>query len=342
MTPDWLAFDLPPDLIAQHPTPERDGSRLLVVDRVTGALSHRHFRDLPSLLRPDDLLVVNDTRVLPARLYGRRERTGGAWEGLFLHETADGLWELMTQTRGKPAVGEVIVIEPGRFFLTLRDRAGGHWRAEPSVRRPASDLLTEFGHVPLPPYIRKGVDDAADRERYQTVFAEQPGSVAAPTAGLHFTPELLEELGRIGVRRAAVTLHVGLGTFAPIKTEDPFQHEMHAEWGHVPAETVAAVERCRAAGGRVIAVGTTASRALESAWADGTLKTWIGETRIFIKPPHEFGVIDGIITNFHLPRTTLLMLVAALCGSDTLRRAYAEAIAQRYRFFSYGDAMLIV
>ncbi|WP_020473294.1 tRNA preQ1(34) S-adenosylmethionine ribosyltransferase-isomerase QueA [Zavarzinella formosa] len=342
MNADWLDFDLPPELIAQHPCPERDGSRLLVIDRAAATFEHRTFRDLPLLLRANDLMVANDTRVIPARVIGCREKTGGRWEGLFLRETPEGLWEMLAQTRGKPETGESIVIEPGRFSLILRGRAGERWLAEPSPPAPAVELLNTFGHIPLPPYIRKGVDEPDDRERYQTIFAARQGSVAAPTAGLHFTPELLEELRKKGIEQAKVTLHVGLGTFAPIKTEDPTKHEMHSEWGSVPESTVDAINHCRSRGGRVIAIGTTATRALESAASSGKLQPWTGETRIFIHPPHQFRAIDGLITNFHLPRTTLLLLVAALCGEDTLKRAYAEAIRQRYRFFSYGDAMLIL
>lgn len=342
MSVDLLDYDLPPHLIAQEPAADRDASRLLVVDRLMGELRHHHFRDLPDLLNPGDLLVLNDTRVLPARLVGRREKTGGRWEGLYLRESADGLWQLLAQTRGRPTAGEVIVIEPGPLKLTLRGRVGGHWLAEPSPAGRTAELLAASGQVPLPQYIRKGRAAAADRDRYQTVYARADGSVAAPTAGLHFTPALLDGLRARGIERASVTLHVGLGTFEPMKTSDPTRHKMHAEWGEVPAATVESVRGCKARGGRVIAVGTTATRALESAASGGELRPWAGETDIFIHPPYRFRVLDGLITNFHLPRTTLLLLVAALAGPELVKAAYAEAIRQGYRFYSYGDAMLVV
>jgi S-adenosylmethionine:tRNA ribosyltransferase-isomerase len=341
MSADLFDYDLPPHLIAQEPAADRDASRLLVVDRVTQSLAHHHFRDLPDLLSPGDLLVPNDTRVLPARLVGRRERTGGKWEGLFLRQTSDGLWELLAQTRGHPAVGEVIAIDPGPLRLTLRGRAGGHWLAEPSPAGSPAELLAMSGQVPLPPYIRKGRAGAADRERYQTVYARADGSVAAPTAGLHFTPGVFDHLRARGIEWASVTLHVGLGTFEPIKTADPTRHQMHAEWGEVPDSTVEAVRACRARGGRVIAVGTTATRALESAARAGELRPWRGETDIYIYPPYQFRAIDGLITNFHLPRTTLLLLVAAFAGAELVKRAYDEAVREEYRFYSYGDAMLL-
>jgi S-adenosylmethionine:tRNA ribosyltransferase-isomerase len=342
MSADLLDYELPPHLIAQEPAPDRDASRLLVVDRSTGRLHHHHFRDLPTLLNPGDLLVLNDTRVLPARVVGRRENTGGKWEGLFLRETSDCQWELLAQTRGHPAVGEVIIIEPGPLKLTLRGRAGGHWLAEPSLPGPPAELLATSGQIPLPPYIRKGRAAAADRDRYQTVYARTDGSVAAPTAGLHFTPAVFDHLGARGIEWTHVTLHVGLGTFEPIKTSDPTQHQMHAEWGEAPAATVAAVRACKARGGRVIAVGTTATRALESAARGGELVPWTGETDIFIYPPYQFRVVDGLVTNFHLPRTTLLLLVAAFSSPELVKAAYAEAIRTGYRFFSYGDAMLVL
>ena len=341
MVPDPLDYVLPAHLIAQTPPAARDGARLMVVDRATGGLQHQLFRDLPDLLVPGDLLVLNDSRVLPARVIGTREKTGGRWDGLFLRETTDGLWEMLAQTRGRPEVGEGIVVVPGPLRLTLRGRAGGHWLAEPTPAAPAAKWLAKCGRVPLPPYIRKGVASDDDRERYQTVYARAAGSVAAPTAGLHFTPAVFDRLRARGVEWAFVTLHVGLGTFEPMKADDPSHHVMHAEWGEVPAVTVSAVRACRARGGRVVAVGTTTTRVLESAASGGDLQPWAGETDIFIRPPYLFGVVDALVTNFHLPRTTLLLLVAALAGSETVARAYAEAVRQEYRFYSYGDAMLI-
>jgi S-adenosylmethionine:tRNA ribosyltransferase-isomerase len=342
MSADPFDYELPPHRIAQEPAADRDASRLLVVDRSAASLNHRHFRDLPELLNAGDLLVLNDTRVLPARLVGRREKTGGKWEGLFLRETPDGLWELLAQTRGRPTTGETIAVEPGPLKLTLRGRAGGHWLAEPSPPGRPSELLAVSGQVPLPPYIRRGRAGAADRERYQTVYARADGSVAAPTAGLHFTPGVFDRLKARGIGWAHVTLHVGLGTFEPMKTSDPTQHRMHSEWGEVLAATVEAIRACKAGGGRVVAVGTTATRALESAARGGALAAWSGETDIFIHPPYRFRVLDGLVTNFHLPRTTLLLLVAAFAGSELTKAAYAEAIREGYQFYSYGDAMLVL
>lgn len=339
---DLLDYELPPHLIAQEPAPDREASRLLVVNRRVGSISHHHFRDLPDLLSPGDLLMLNDTRVLPARIVGRRENTGGRWEGLFLRQRMDGLWELLAQTRGRPAIGEVIAIEPGPLRLTLRGRADSHWLAETSIPGTPAELLAQSGRVPLPPYIRKGIGGEADRERYQTVYARADGSVAAPTAGLHFSSNLFDRLREHGVGSAHVTLHVGVGTFEPIKTDDPIKHQLHSEWGEVPAVAVDAIRQCKSAGGRVIAVGTTATRALETAARDGELKPWRGETDMYIYPPYRFRVVDGLITNFHLPRTTLLLLVVAFAGPDLVRAAYAEAIRREYRFYSYGDAMLVL
>lgn len=341
LTLELLNYDLPPELIAQEPAQQRDLSRFLVVNRATGALEHRQFRDLVDLLNPGDLLVLNDTRVLPARLIGRRERTGGKWEGLFLGEKSPGVWELLAQTSGRPQIGEVITIEPGPLRLTLCGRTDGHWLATPSPSGTPADLLAEHGRVPLPPYIRKGRAFETDRERYQTVFAVADGSVAAPTAGLHFTRSLLDQLQSKGVGISKVTLHVGLGTFESMKSSDVSTHRMHSEWCQVPAETVEAIRACKTSNKRVIAVGSTATRALESAALGGELKSWQGETNIFIHPPFHFRVIDGLITNFHLPRTTLLLLVAAFAGTELTKNAYDEAIRERYRFYSYGDAMFI-
>jgi len=337
----FFDYRLPEHLIAQDPATERDGSRLLVADRATGQIQHRWFHELPELLSPGDLIVLNDTRVVPARLVGHREKTGGKWEGLFLRQTSEGLWEILAQTRGRPQIGETIVLDPGPLKLTLRGRLNGHWLVEPSTSGSAFELLSQAGHIPLPPYIRKGKESEADRERYQTVFAKKDGSIAAPTAGLHLTSALFERLENRGIAIARVTLHVGLGTFEPIKAADPTQHPMHSEWGEVSADTVSEIQKCRANGNRVFAIGTTVTRALESASSKGELSPWRGDTTIFIYPPYRFRSIDGLVTNFHLPRTTLLMLVSAFAGSDLVRRAYEEAIEYEYRFFSYGDAMLI-
>lgn len=344
---DDLDYPLPPHLIAQHPAPERDGSRLLVVRRGGPVVGHHIFRDLPGLLRPGDLLVLNDTRVFPARLVGRRERTGGKWEGLYLHDAPGGAWEMLCQTGGRPRAGEAVLAEPEAggepLRLTLLGRTpGGHWLVRPEAGGSAAELLARFGRVPLPPYIRKGRGEGADRERYQTVYADRAGAVAAPTAGLHFTPQLFAELAGRGIGRAFVTLHVGPGTFQPVQAADPAEHRVQPEWGEVPAETAAVVAACKARGGRVVAVGTTSVRVLETAAREGLGKSWSGLTDLTVCPPFEFRWVDALVTNFHLPRSSLLLLVAAFTGLESMRAAYAEAVAHGYRFYSYGDAMLIL
>ncbi|OWK37558.1 tRNA preQ1(34) S-adenosylmethionine ribosyltransferase-isomerase QueA [Fimbriiglobus ruber] len=339
----FFDYDLPEHLVAQEPAHPRDAARLLVARRDTGTLEHRVFHDLPDLLRPGDLIVLNDTKVLPARVIGRRAKTGGKWEGLFLHENPSGEWELLAQTRGFPEVGETLIVEPGELKLVLTGRTTDrHWLVRPDPPGTPADLLARHGQVPLPPYIRKGRARTDDQARYQTVYAAHTGSVAAPTAGLHFTPELFERLTATGIRTARVTLHVGLGTFAPVKTQDPTAHPIHAEWCEVGPETVAAVVETRARGGRVVAVGTTTTRTLESAARGGTLVPWRGDTSLFIRPPFNFQVLGGLVTNFHLPKTTLLLLAQAFAGTDLLRAAYREAVAREYRFYSYGDAMVIL
>ena len=335
----FFDYDLPEHLIAQTPATNRSDARLLVVHRRSGRLEHRFFRDLPEYLNAGDLLVRNNTKVLPARLIGTREKTGGRWEGLFLTER-DGIWELLAQTRGFPEVGEILTADGDRLRLELVGRTDDrHWLLRPLAPGAAEGLLAIHGSIPLPPYIRKGVADSADSERYQTVYAAASGSVAAPTAGLHFTPELLRELILREVGIADVTLHVGLGTFAPVKVADPTQHAIHSEWCEVPAEALEAIRHC---GGRVFAVGTTTVRALESAARVSAQNAFRGASDLFIHPPFEFRAVGGLITNFHLPRTTLLLLVQAFSGTELLRAAYAEAVRAEYRFFSYGDAMLIV
>jgi S-adenosylmethionine:tRNA ribosyltransferase-isomerase len=339
----FFDYELPAHLIAQEPCAARDEARLLVLDRARTALGHHIFHQLPELLAPGDLLILNDTKVMPARLIGRRARTRGKWEGLFLRQLPDGLWELLCQTRGRLAPGDTVFMEPGGLQLQLVSRTPlGHWLARADQNGPAFDLLQLIGHVPLPPYIRKGNAMADDRARYQTVYAHRPGAVAAPTAGLHFTPRLLERLKERGIDWAFLTLHVGLGTFQPIRTIDLGQHRMHSEWGELPPTTAAAILRCRERGRRVVAVGTTSVRVLETVAASGPLRPWSGETELFIHPPYPFQVVDGLVTNFHLPKTSLLLLVSAFAGADLIRRAYEAAIEQEYRFYSYGDAMLIL
>lgn len=340
---ELLDYELPAHLIAQEPCAERDQSRLLLLDRAGARLAHQVFLELPELLTPGDLLVLNDTKVVPARLVGRRARTGGKWEGLFLRQLPDGLWELLCQTRGRLVSGETIVVEPGALELQLVSRTPlGHWLARPTLPGQVLDLLRSHGQVPLPHYIRKGRSVPEDGARYQTVFARQPGAVAAPTAGLHFTPRVFDRLKQRGIEWAFVTLHVGLGTFEPIRSTDIAQHRLHAEWGQLPPETADAIARCRERGRRIVAVGTTSVRVLETAAASGDLRPWSGETALFIYPPYTFRAVDALLTNFHLPRTSLLLLVSAFAGANLVRRAYETAIEQAYRFYSYGDAMLIV
>lgn len=347
-------YHLPEELIAKEPAARREAARLLVLHRATGRIEHRVIGDLPELLLCGDLLVLNDTRVLPARLVGRRAATGGRWEGLFLKAPQPGLWEVIGQTRGKLLPGEELIVpetrpeaiasdESRELRLTLEERLpDGGWWMRPQLSGSHVELLGKFGQVPLPPYIEREKATAADYERYQTLHARHPGSVAAPTAGLHFTPELLAACRDRGVADAYVTLHVGLGTFRPISVERLVDHVMHSEWCEVPADTVNQVEKTRATGGRVVAVGTTSVRTLESASQSESLRPFCGETRLFIRPPYTFRTVDVMLTNFHLPKSTLLVLLSTFAGRELLLEAYAEAIAERYRFFSYGDAMLVL
>ncbi len=339
---DAFDFDLPDDLIAQHPVEPRDASRLMVIRRARGTCEHRAFRDLPDLLDPGDVLVRNNTRVVPARLVGRREATGGAWEGLFLRALPGGLWEVLGKTRGRPAAGEHVAVGHGlRLELVSKDEAG-RWTVRPDANEEAGALLDRHGVVPLPPYIRKGVEGPGDRVQYQTVFATEDGSVAAPTAGLHFTDDVFRRLGARGIDRVDVTLHVGLGTFRPIEAGRIEDHTLHAEWASLDARAADRLNRARAEGGRVVAVGTTSARTLETAARGGTIEPFEGETALYIRPGHAFRAVDALLTNFHLPRSSLLVLVAALAGYDLARASYAEAIREGYRFYSYGDAMLIL
>lgn len=340
-------YDLPKDLIAQSPTVCRSDARLLVVDRRRKSLEHKHVRDLPEILQRGDCLVINDTRVVPARLVGRRLETGGHWEGLFLETDLNGLWHIICKTRGKLKPNDTIVLASaaGADDLQLQlaaKQADGSWIARPLASGDAMALLERVGRVPLPPYIRKGEMVEKDRENYQTVYARMPGAVAAPTAGLHFTPALLDRLASMGVDLCPLTLHVGPGTFRPITATRLVEHQMHSEWGHLDQQAIHRIEACRREGGRVVAVGTTSVRLLETAAADGTLKPFVGNTDLFIRPPYEFRVVDALLTNFHLPRTTLLVLVRTFGGDELIGRAYEEAVRQRYRFYSYGDAMLIL
>jgi S-adenosylmethionine:tRNA ribosyltransferase-isomerase len=345
---DQYDYALPHDLVAQSPLNQRADARLLVVDRREQSLVHRHVRDLPEILQPGDCLVLNDTRVVPARLVGYRTATGGRWEGLFLDANDEGFWRVLGKTRGRLAVGETLTLQDpeGRDAVVLRLAAKlpeGIWVAKPETQEETFALLDRIGRVPLPPYIRKGEMIESDRQRYQTVFAQTPGAVAAPTAGLHFTGRLLERIKERGVTLARLTLHVGLGTFRPIEVDSLEEHKMHSEWGSISAETVEQIETCRRAGGRVVAVGTTCVRVLETASdTAGKLRPFSGQTDLFIRPPYQFRAVDALMTNFHLPRTTLLVLVRTFGGDELIRRAYEEAIREEYRFYSYGDAMLVV
>jgi S-adenosylmethionine:tRNA ribosyltransferase-isomerase len=339
-------FDLPNELIAAHPLQPRDRSRLMVVDRGRQRWEHRIFTELPEILGTGDVLVRNDTRVLPARLVGRRVTTGGKWEGLFLREQSDNTWEMLATTRGRPAAGECVVVGQGLRLVLEGRREGGVWIVRPERQEQQTGttvaLLERHGLTPLPPYIRRGCETLADRVAYQTVYARRSGSVAAPTAGLHFSDELFARLAARGISWVDLTLHVGLGTFRPIESERIEDHVMHPEWVELTEDAVGVLKSRRSEGGRIVAVGTTSARVLEAAAADESLEPVSGETSIFIRPGHVFRGLDALITNFHLPRSTLLVLVSALAGLELIRAAYAEAIRCRYRFFSYGDAMLIL
>lgn len=337
-------FELPEDSIAQSPPIERGASRLLVLPRREGAIEHRSFRDLPSLLRPNDLLVFNDTKVIPARIELRRA-TGGRVRGLLLDPPRAGSFRSLLEGKGRLQVGDVLSTPAGLPVRLLERLGGGAWRLE--VEQAAALEILERGRMPLPPYIARadGEDprDALDRERYQTVFAREPGAVAAPTAGLHFDEALLERLREFGVERAFTTLHVGLGTFQPVRVEVLAEHVMHFERYEVPRATTESIARARTRGGRVIAVGTTVVRSLESWACAGSPPEIVGDTNLFIRPGtgFEFRVVDAMITNFHLPKSTLLMLVSTFAGRERILAAYQEAVALGYRFFSYGDAMFI-
>lgn len=336
MRTDLFDFHLPEELIAQHPPAQRGGSRLL---HVAGAvLTHRQFADLPALLRPDDLLVLNDTRVLKARLFGQKT-SGGQVEVLV--ERVTGEQEVLAQVRASksPKPGSRLVLA-GELDVEVLGREDEFFRLRFLSDESAYDLLERYGKLPLPPYITHAAGEE-DESRYQTVFAREPGAVAAPTAGLHFDDAMLATLRAQGVCTAHVTLHVGAGTFKPVRAENVSEHVMHSERYHIPQDTVDAIRETRARGGRVVAVGTTSLRALESAAAQGELQAGERETNIFITPGYQFNVVDVLLTNFHLPRSTLLMLVCAFGGMDNLLAAYREAVTQGYRFFSYGDAMLI-
>ncbi len=333
-------FDLPQELIAQTPLERRDGSRLLCLDKVTGAMEHRHFYDLPEYLRPGDCLVMNDSRVLPARLMGHRVPGGGVCEVLLLTDKGDGVWECLVRPGRKLRPGAEISFGNGELTATVEAEVeGGNRLVRFHYDGIFLEVLERLGEMPLPPYIKEKL---ADSERYQTVYSRELGSAAAPTAGLHFTRELLDRIAAQGVKLAYVTLHVGLGTFRPVKEDDVLDHEMHSEFCMVPEETARIITETKRAGGRVISVGTTSCRTLESfANPDGTMDPRSGWTNIFIYPGYKFKCIDALVTNFHLPESTLIMLVSALAGRENILNAYRTAVEEHYRFFSFGDAMFI-
>lgn len=330
-------FHLPDELIAQYPTANRSGSRLMVMETGSGHLEDQQFRDLPGFLQPGDLLVFNDTRVIPARIFGKKS-TGGKIEMLLERIVDEHKLLVMMKANRKPAIGDDIFFDngvawrltgrQGQFFELTADNGG------------IIDQFQEFGEIPLPPYIERQCDDE-DRDRYQTVYANKPGAVAAPTAGLHFEKAMITALGKVGVDHCYVTLHVGSGTFQPVKEENLEKHKMHSEYYEITESTAGKINRTKAAGGRVVAVGTTVVRTLESVVIDGLIPHGTGETDIFIKPGFNFRVVDALLTNFHLPGSTLIMLVSAFAGFENTMKAYQHAVEKAYRFFSYGDAMFL-
>ena len=332
-------FQLPEELIAQTPLERRDASRLLTLDRESGAVGHHHFYDLPRFLRPGDCLVLNDSRVLPARLIGHRP-TGGACEVLLLVDKSGDLWECLVRPGRKLKPGAQVIFGDGQLTATVEEELNdGKRTVRFHYQGIFLEILEQLGRMPLPPYIKA---ELQDQERYQTVYSKVVGSAAAPTAGLHFTPELLEQVREMGVKVCYVTLHVGLGTFRPVKAEEITDHEMHSEFCQISQETADIINETKRNGGRVICVGTTSCRTIESfAAEDGTMSERSGWTNIFIYPGYKFKVLDALITNFHLPQSTLIMLVSALAGREHVLSAYETAVRERYRFFSFGDAMMI-
>ena len=333
-------YDLPEELIAQEPLQERDKSRLMVLDKATGSIDHKQFFNIEEMINPGDALILNDTRVLPARLYGVKEGTGGAIEFLLLNKHSLDTWEVILKPGRRAKPGARFVFGDGKLKAEILDVINeGNRLVKFEYDGVFENVLDELGEMPLPPYITKKLED---KDRYQTVFAKHNGSAAAPTAGLHFTPELLDRLKAKGVKIGYVTLHVGLGTFRPVKADEISEHKMHSEFYVLPEETATLINETKAKGGRIISVGTTATRTLETAGQNGMpLSASSGWTDIFIYPGKSFNVIDALITNFHLPESTLIMLVSALAGRENVLNAYKEAVKEKYRFFSFGDAMFI-
>lgn len=334
-------YDLPKERIAQTPVEPRDHSRLLVMDRFTGEMEHRHFYDIVDYLRPGDLLVINDSRVLPARLYGYKEDTGAHMELLLLEQKENMVWECLAKPGKKAKPGVKLIFGDGLLTGEVVEvKEDGNRMVKFTCDGNFYSVLDQIGQMPLPPYITEKLQD---KERYQTVYSKELGSAAAPTAGLHFTPDLMDKIRAMGVDFASVTLHVGLGTFRPVKAQEVAEHKMHSEHCLLPKETAEKILKTKANGGRVIAVGTTSCRTLESvATFTGQIQPWEGYTDIFIYPGYEFKVLDGLITNFHLPESTLIMLVSAFAGREHILHAYEEAVKLEYRFFSFGDACLFL
>lgn len=344
---DYYDYDLPKALIAQQPLANREDARLMVIRRRAQSIEHYHIRNLGEILSSGDCLVLNDTRVLPAKLVGFRMTTGGRWQGLFLQADAQGNWKVLCKTRGNARPGETVMLQDRngleRIILDLVARLDdGSWVVRPRSEDNHETILRDVGRVPLPNYIRNGQMIEADFKNYQTIFAKHLGSVAAPTAGLHMTKNLLHGLIDQGINIANVTLHVGIGTFKPVATDRLDEHSMHFERGNIEEKSVSKILATLDGGKRVVAVGTTSMRILETASADGRLAAWTGETNLFIRPPYQFKTANALLTNFHLPRSTLLVLVRTFGGDELIQRAYSEAIDDKYRFYSYGDAMLIL
>ncbi|MBU0678766.1 MAG: tRNA preQ1(34) S-adenosylmethionine ribosyltransferase-isomerase QueA [Verrucomicrobia bacterium] len=343
---DQFDYDLPPELIAQEPAEKRDASRMLVLDRATGELQHRSAVNLPEYLRAGDLLILNDTRVIPARIFGRKEATGGKVEFLILEEKSRNMWEVLMRSSRRPAVGSRVLLADGKAIATvIEDGEEGRAVVQIASDTPLLELLDVYGITPLPPYIHRSgqQDKQEDRSRYQTVYAREPGAVAAPTAGLHFTESMFTALEAKGVATAKLTLHVGIGTFKPVTSERVEDHQMESERYVISDGTADAIRQTKERGGRVIAVGSTSVRTLEaSAGEAGEVTAGSGRTNLFIYPPYEFRIVDAVLTNFHLPKSTLIMMMSAFAGRELIMSAYEEAVRERYRFFSYGDCMLIL